>query len=573
MTYSSEGPDHDRWAEVPPAPASPDGSPASPEPGSDPATPGFGADIPGSGSGPSRLGFPAGVPYRRRRFASPAVAALLVVGAAAVSVGAGHYLWPAASADRTASAAGSAGAPRSPSPVASGSAANVSALAAEVDPGLVDVNTTFGYQNAVGAGTGIVLTSNGEVLTNNHVINGATSVNVTDVGNGETYKATVVGYDRAADIAVLQLHGASGLRTSRIGNSDALTVGQEVVAFGNAGGTGGTPSSAGGSITALGQAITASDELDGTSEQLSGLIETNADIQSGDSGGTLVDSSGLVIGMDTAAASGYSLQSEANQGYAIPIDTAVSIARKIESGQSSPTIHVGPTALLGVTTSSGGPGGGFDGGFADGYGTAVAGATVNGVVSGGPASEAGIAAGDTITSVDGRSISSPAALGAAIGQDRPGQSVQLTWTDSSGQAHSATVNLGSGPPAWRVSSAGGQVRSNTETTSTWNVWGNRSTKRTEARRYPAPVRSPASRPRLPASQLMSTTRPAPLAATTATPSGPSPSLLGSATTRSVPAGRHRVTSPRCTETGRPSRFRRASATAEVDPSTAVTDHP
>lgn len=486
MTDSSERPDRDRWADVPPAP--PEDSSGAPESGTaDPGSP-----------GPAGAGFPAGVPYRRRRHTSPAVAALLVAGAAAVSVGAGHYLWPASSADQAASAVGPGGTPTSPSSgssrfgsppsgygssvpsgsspfgsgknpyggyasggagsstgsspasAAAGSPANVSALAGEVGPGLVDVNTTFGYQNASGAGTGIVLTSNGEVLTNNHVIDGATSVSVTDIGNGRTYKATVVGYDRTADIAVLELTGASGLQTSRIGNSDSLKVGQGVVAIGNAGGTGGTPSSAGGSITALGQAITASDELDGTSEQLSGLIETNADVQSGDSGGPLVDSSGRVIGMDTAAATGFALQSQANQGYAIPIDAAISIARQIESGQSSSTVHVGPTAFLGVTITSGSSGSSYSGGFVGGYGTAspaVPGATVSGVVSGGAAADAGLSAGDTITSVAGQSISSPAALSAAIGQDHPGQSVQMAWTDSSGQAHTATVELGSGPPA------------------------------------------------------------------------------------------------------------------------------
>ena len=146
-----------------------------------------------------------------------------------------------------------------------------------------------------------MLTSTGEILTNNHVIDGATSISVTDVGNGKTYKATVVGYDKSHDIAVLQLQGASGLKTAKIGDSSKATVGESVVAIGNAGGTGGTPSAAGGSIVALNQQITASDELGGASEQLTGLIEVNADVQPGDSGGSLVDSAGQVIGIDTAA--------------------------------------------------------------------------------------------------------------------------------------------------------------------------------------------------------------------------------------------------------------------------------
>ena len=147
----------------------------------------------------------------------------------------------------------------------------MSAIAQGVNPGLVDINTTLSYQGEQAAGTGMVLTSNGEVLTNNHVIDGATSISVTDVGNGKTYTASVVGYDRSHDIAVIQLNNASGLQTVTLGDSSNVSVGQAVVAIGNAGGTGGTPSAVGGSITALNQSITASDSGDGTSETLSGL--------------------------------------------------------------------------------------------------------------------------------------------------------------------------------------------------------------------------------------------------------------------------------------------------------------
>ena len=192
------------------------------------------------------------------------------------------------------------------SSASSGSSGDTAAIAAKVSPALVDINSTFSYQSAQGAGTGIVLTSNGEILTNNHVINGATKISVTDIGNGKTYNANVVGYDATGDIAVLQLQGASGLQTAKIGDASKAAVGESVVAVGNAGGTGGTPSSAGGSITALNQSITAGDDLDGANEQLSGLIQVNADIQPGDSGGSLVNTAGEVIGMDTAASQGNS---------------------------------------------------------------------------------------------------------------------------------------------------------------------------------------------------------------------------------------------------------------------------
>ena len=235
---------------------------------------------------------------------------------------------------------------------------DVSAIASKVDPGLVDINTTLGYQDDEAAGTGIVLTSNGVILTNNHVIDGATSVSVTDVGNGKTYTASVVGYDRTKDIAVLQLNNASGLTTATLDTSANVSVGEQVVGIGNAGGTGGTPSAAGGTVTALNQSITASDEGDGTSEQLSGLIESNADIQPGDSGGPLVNTSGQVLGMDTAASAGFSFQSNdqssGTQGFSIPITTALGIAREIEAGDASTTVHVGETAFLGVEISTGG---------------------------------------------------------------------------------------------------------------------------------------------------------------------------------------------------------------------------
>ena len=146
----------------------------------------------------------------------------------------------------------------------------------------------------------MVLSSDGKVLTNNHVISGATSISVTDIGNGKTYSAKVVGYDRTHDVAVLQLQNASGLQTTPLGDSSKVSVGDSVVGVGNAGGVGGTPSAAAGTVTALNQTITASDDGNGTSEQLSGLIQVNADIQPGDSGGSLVNSQGQVVGIDTA---------------------------------------------------------------------------------------------------------------------------------------------------------------------------------------------------------------------------------------------------------------------------------
>jgi S1-C subfamily serine protease len=343
---------------------------------------------------------------------------------------------------------------------------STSQIASRVSPGLVDVTSTLGYAGATAAGTGIVLTSNGEVLTNNHVINGATSVSVTDIGNGKTYKATVVGYDASHDIAVLQLSGASGLTTATTGDSSTVRVGDKVVGIGNAGGKGGTPSVAAGTVTALNQSITASDEGSSSSEQLSGLIETNADIQAGDSGGPLVNAHGQVIGVDTAASSSNgssdpfgggsndpfgngssdngssgSGQQATTQAFAIPINTALSIASQIEGGHASSTVHIGTTAFLGVEIAPAGQQSDF-GSSGSGSGVAIA-----GVRSGTPAAAAGLSAGDVITSVDGQSVSSGTGIQQVLASHHPGDNISISWTDANGQSHTATVTLAAGPAA------------------------------------------------------------------------------------------------------------------------------
>jgi S1-C subfamily serine protease len=335
---------------------------------------------------------------------------------------------------------------------------STSQIASRVDPGLVDVVSTLGDQQATSAGTGIVLTSNGEVLTNNHVIDGATSIKVTDIGNGRTYTAKVVGYDASHDVAVIQLQNASGLTVASLGNSSTVQTGDNVVALGNAGGTGGTPSVAAGTVTALNQSITASDEGSGNSEQLTGLIETNANIQPGDSGGSLVNSYGQVIGMDTAASTGTQLQSQsgqaAEQAYAIPINEATSIAQQIEAGTTSATVHLGATAFLGVETqpasqgsSSGLGGSGGFGGSQGNQGSSSTGVTIAGTLSGSPAANAGLTAGDEITSVGGQSVSSAQNIAQVLVKYHPGDSISINWVDQSGQSQTATVTLASGPAA------------------------------------------------------------------------------------------------------------------------------
>jgi len=281
------------------------------------------------------------------------------------------------------------------------------------------------------------------------VIDGATAIKVTDVGNGKTYTATVVGYDASHDVAVLQLQDASDLTVASLGDSSSVQVGDDVVALGNAGGTGGTPSVAAGKVTALNQSITASDDLSGSSEQLTGLIETNANIQPGDSGGSLVNSYGQVIGMDTAASgsqgsSGGSQSAE--QAFAIPINDALSIAKQIEAGNASGDVHIGATAFLGVEIGSSSSNAGSGSGNSGSQGT-MSGVSISGALSGSPAANAGLGAGDTITAIGGRSVSSPEDISHVLVKYHPGDSISISWADSSGGSHTSTVTLASGPAA------------------------------------------------------------------------------------------------------------------------------
>lgn len=317
-------------------------------------------------------------------------------------------------------------------PTSGGSGATSRALV-----GLVFVNTNLGYQNAAGAGTGLVYRSGGDVLTNNHVIAGSTTIRVKDADNGKTYVATVVGYDVPADVAVLHLKLASGLKTAPLGNSATVRVGDKVVAVGNAGGAGTmTPST--GTVTALNQSIVAVDEANGTSRRLTGLIKTNASVEPGDSGGALVNAASRVIGVVTAGSSSYEFQGAEGTGFAIPIRTVTSIAGKILSGKFSGDIHSGATAFLGIYGRSAGY-------FSDG--SFHFGILVIGVIPGSPAAKAGVAVGVVITGVNAKAVTSLADLTNLLLAAFPGTRLKLSWVGQDGAAQSKSVTLVSGPPA------------------------------------------------------------------------------------------------------------------------------
>ena len=300
-----------------------------------------------------------------------------------------------------------------------------------IGTGVVVIETNLAYQNAAAAGTGIVLTSSGRILTNNHVIAGATTIRVVVPKTPHTYTARVVGYDTTADVAVLQLQKASHLKTVTTDNSSNLKLGARVTAVGNAGGTGRLTSSRG-NVTGLHKSIMVQGDS-GTTEQLTGLIETNAALQPGDSGGPLLNTAGRVVGIDTAASSSSPFASASRDGYAIPIGKATTIAKQIVSGKSSATVHIGATAFLGVQLGNNPSFGGQ-------------GATIVGVVPGAPAAVAGLVPGDVVLAVAGRAVSGPSDIAPIILTHKPGDKVTITYSDASGQMHNASVTLASGPP-------------------------------------------------------------------------------------------------------------------------------
>jgi S1-C subfamily serine protease len=394
---------------------------------------------------------PAAPPHRRHR-RSRLLASLLIAAIALGGAGGGYALTRSLQSGTDAVSTTSAGATTPTTSgsgtgtgngsAATGSAAKTLTLAqieAAVDPVLVDVTSTLG-SSGTAEGTGMVISSTGEILTNNHVIAGATSITVQIGGTGTSYKATVVGYDVSDDVAVLQIPNVSGLATITTASASTVSANDAIVAIGNALGKGGTPASATGVVTALNQTITASDGTGSAQETLTNLIEIAAAVQPGDSGGATVNTSGQVIGMTTAAAAGNGYRpmsataGATTTAYAIPIESALNIARQIEAGTESATVHIGEHGLLGVEVSAAS---GFSG---SGSGSVQ----VSGVQSNSAAAVAGLVAGDSIVSINGHAISSVTDLNDAMAATHVGDKITVGWQDASGQSHSATVTLTTG---------------------------------------------------------------------------------------------------------------------------------
>jgi S1-C subfamily serine protease len=368
-----------------------------------------------------------GEPHLWRWIIVSFLVAMIAAGGSGIGVG-----WGLAKALRTPTVVQSPIAIASPTtaPVAGGIDANK--IAAMVDPAIVDINTVVGSGQA--AGTGMILTSDGQVLTNNHVVDQSTSIKVTIAGRSGTYTAHVVGVDPSADVALIQIEGVSGLPTVTLASSSTLKVGDSVVALGNALGLGGAPAISSGTVIALNQSITASEG--GTkSEQLTGMIQSDAPISPGDSGGALVNSAGQVVGMITAGdVQGFRSQTS-TVNYAVPADTALTIVNTIRSGQTSADIIYGQVGYMGVNVRDMTPA------LATRLGLNVSsGALVVSVVPGTPAESAGIGPDSVITKLGGDSVTSSNSLGTVIRTHKPGEKVSVTWVDSHG-THNGSLTL------------------------------------------------------------------------------------------------------------------------------------
>ena len=328
-------------------------------------------------------------------------------------------------------AAPAAASPENPAPAPA--PLDQSALLSQVVPGLVDINTSLSYQGAVGTGTGIVIGTGGEVLTNNHVIEGATDINAVSLANSVSYPVDVIGFDRANDIALIRLRGAE-LPMANLGTSSTVVVGDPIAAIGNSNGPGAPPSYAPGTVTQLGASVRASDESGGGSRELFDLIRVAADIRPGYSGGPLVNSAGQVVGVTVAATLTYRMGGvTGGEGFAIPIDRAMAIANQIRSGVPSDSIHLGDSAFIGVAIADSPRFGGLPC------------AIVRQVLPDTPASQIGLFGGDLITAVDGIPVASAADLSNLMDRRRPGDTVTLTWIDRAGAPRSAPLVLAKGP--------------------------------------------------------------------------------------------------------------------------------
>jgi len=313
---------------------------------------------------------------------------------------------------------------------------SIAAAAAKTTPSTVDISVNLA--RGTGEGSGVVLTADGNVLTNNHVVAGAQGPITVTLADGSEHQATLVGTSPSYDLAVIQIQGVSGLTPAELGQSAGLQVGQQVVAIGSPQGLTGTVTN--GIISAFNRTVAVQGE-DGSTVVYNGM-QTDAPINPGNSGGPLVNLDGQVVGINSAIATSSGSQGQGGSiglGFAIPIDQATRVAQEImQNGTASKPV-------LGVTGNVARTGGAASG----------AGAQIGQVQAGSPAQQAGLAAGDVVTKVGSAKVEDFADLIARIGSYAPGSQVALT-VQSGGATKTVQVTLGSQPDKAATTDSGGE---------------------------------------------------------------------------------------------------------------------
>ncbi|MCB1255673.1 MAG: trypsin-like peptidase domain-containing protein [Microthrixaceae bacterium] len=292
----------------------------------------------------------------------------------------------------------------------------------KVGPSVVSIHT--GSSRGEAAGSGVIINKDGLILTNAHVIEGASAINVEFI-DGRSAQATLVGAVEARDVALIKVEGVSGLKAADLGSSSDLQVGDDVVAIGNALNLGDTPSVTTGIVSALGRSLQSP-----TGYLLTALIQTDAAINPGNSGGPLVNSAGQVVGINTAI-----LADAQNIGFSLSIDSIKSIIEDVAAGRE---VNL-ERPLLGVES--------LDVAYLDSQVISrfeidvTSGAFIQRVTADSGAEKAGLQAGDVVTEVDGRSIRSASDLTKRIGEKKPGDKVEISF-ERSGKSKTATATLG-----------------------------------------------------------------------------------------------------------------------------------
>ncbi len=317
--------------------------------------------------------------------------------------------------------------------------AELQRIARLVDPAVVDIDsvlaTPSGPTNV--AGTGMILTTTGEIVTNNHVVEGSTMIRVAVPGHRRRYLARFVGADPADDIAVIELRHARRLPMLRLTGAKSPAHGEKVVAIGNSLGVGGPPSLSAGEVIGTGRSIVATSETGTDAEHLEGLVESSATLAPGDSGGPLVDTAGRVVGMNTAS-SPVAASIDAPAGFAIPAAEIDAVAARIESLKAGDGIVVGKQAYLGIEGRTLRP--------HESGALATGSVQITQMEPDTPAALIRLEPGDLITAINGHPTTSMAVLARLIDSSRPGDRVTVALdVDGSRQVRSTHLVAGPAP--------------------------------------------------------------------------------------------------------------------------------